>query len=134
MRLEGWSHWGGFSRGLMVRDARRRAPHHEGPRPIRGQPMITPIWAILKPVPVAAGRPGHHMRTVGQLEQMRCVLLWPLVFWRSPSSLLPAPQGCITPNRDMSSCVPAKVWTHAFRQSSRTRPRATTIHPGWVAA
>ena len=48
--------------------------------------------------------------------------------------LLPTPQGCITPNRDMSSFVPAKVWTHAFRRSSKTRPRATTIHPSLAAA
>jgi len=34
----------------------------------------------------------------------------------------------------MSSFVPAKVWTHAFRRSSKTRPLATTIHPSSAAA
>ena len=70
---------------------------------------------------------------VGRLEQMRCVLFWPWAF-RSPSVLPPMPQGCITPNRDMSSRVPASPWIRAFRRSSRTRPPATTIHPDGVAA
>ncbi len=34
----------------------------------------------------------------------------------------------------MSSFVPAKLWTHAFRQSSKTRPLATTIRPNLAAA
>src|SRR5258708_22866405 len=33
----------------------------------------------------------------------------------------------------MSSFVPAKVWTPAFRRSSKTRPPATTIHPSVAA-
>src|SRR5260370_19639527 len=33
----------------------------------------------------------------------------------------------------MSSFVPAKVWTHAFRRSFKTRPLATTIHPSLAA-
>src|SRR5216684_1188152 len=33
----------------------------------------------------------------------------------------------------MSSLVPAKVWAHAFRRSSKTRPLATTIHPSVAA-
>ena len=40
----------------------------------------------------------------------------------------------ITPNRDMSLFVPARVWTHTFRRSSKTRPLATTIHPSLAAA
>jgi hypothetical protein len=34
----------------------------------------------------------------------------------------------------MSPFVPAKVWTHAFRRSSKTRPLATTIHPSSAGA
>src|ERR1700716_239806 len=64
---------------------------------------------------------------------MRCVVFWPSAFF-SPSVLLPTPQGCITPNRDMSSFVPASLWTHAFRRSSKTRPLDTTIHPSLAAA
>ena len=88
----------------------------------------------MEPVQIAAVRPAHHIKTgVGRLEQMRCVVFWPSAFC-SPSVLLPTPQGCITPNRDMSLFVPAKVWTHAFRRSSKTRPLATTIHPSLAAA
>jgi|tagenome__1003787_1003787.scaffolds.fasta_scaffold20968316_3 hypothetical protein len=36
-------------------------------------------------------------------------------------------------NRYMSSFVPAKMWTHAFRRSSKTRLLATTIHPSVAA-
>jgi hypothetical protein len=36
--------------------------------------------------------------------------------------LLPTPQGCITPNRDMSLFVPAKMWVHAFRRPSSSDP------------
>src|SRR5882757_7992792 len=62
---------------------------------------------------------------------MRSVLAFGLLI---ASVLLPTPQGCITPNRDMSSFVPAKVWTHAFRRSCKTRRLATTIHPNSAGA
>jgi hypothetical protein len=62
---------------------------------------------------------------------MRSVLAFGLLI---ASVLLPTLQGCITPNRDMSPFVPAKVWTHAFRRSSKTRPLATTIHPSSAGA
>ena len=62
---------------------------------------------------------------------MRSVLAFGLLIALCASA---TPQGCITPNRDMSPFVPANVWTHAFRRSSKTRPLATTIHPSSAGA
>jgi hypothetical protein len=69
------------------------------------------------------------------LEQIRCVLFWPLVF--CSRCVLPLmPQGCITPNSDMSAFATAWLRSRvsSLRRSGSTTPRATTIHRSGAAA